>query len=432
MPRRPSPVRAAPAGTAGTTGAVPDGYRRGEPGLRRASTALFLAALVTFALLYVQQPLLPLLSADLGVPASTSTLAVSAATAGLAVGLLLAAPVSERVGRTRLVHGSLLAASVLGLACALAPTWHLLVALRGVQGLALAGLPAVAVAYLREEVHPSAAGWATGLYVGGNAVGGMVGRLSSSGLAELGGWRLSTGVTAVLALGCALVVRRVLPPSRRFVPAPAGLRELARRTRGVLTDPALLALYGLAFLLMAGFMAVFNAVGFRLAGPPYDLGPALAGLVFVVYALGSVSSTSAGRLADVLGRRAVVPVAVAVAVAGVALTLPGPLWVLVLGLAVLTTGFFAAHGVASGWVAARAAVGGRATAQAASAYLVAYYAGSSVGGTAAGTAWTGAGWPGVAVLAGGCLVPALVLALLLRRSRSLLAPVGDGAPGATP
>ncbi|MEJ5944130.1 MFS transporter [Pseudokineococcus basanitobsidens] len=409
-----------------------EGYRRGEPGLRRASLALFLGALVVFALLYVPQPLLPLLADDFGVTPGASTLSVSAATAGLALGLLVAAPLSERLGRTRLVYVSLLSAGALGLACALAPTWPALVALRGAQGVVLAGLPAVAVAYLREEVHASAAGWATGLYVGGNAVGGMVGRLLSGGLAEVGGWRLAAAVTAVGALGCALVVRRLLPASRRFTPAPAGVRELGRRTWGVLTDPALLALYGLAFLLMGGFVAVFNAVGFRLAAAPYGLGTGLAGLVFVVYALGSVSSTAAGRLADVVGRRVVVPVAVLVAVAGLATTLAGPLPLVVVGLAVLTTGFFAAHGVASGWVGARAGVGGRATAQAASTYLVAYYAGSSVGGTLAGAAWADARWPGVVVLAGACLLGALALALLLQRTRSLLPaparPTAEGAP----
>ncbi|WP_298801160.1 MFS transporter [uncultured Pseudokineococcus sp.] len=427
----PSRDAAARGGPATESPVLPEGYRSGEPGLRRASVALFLAGLVTFALLYAPQPLLPLLAEDVGVSAGASTLAVSAATAGLAVGLLVAAPLSERVGRTRLVHTSLLASAVLGLAWALVPSWPALVALRALQGLALSGLPAVAVAYLREEVHPSAAGWATGLYVGGNAVGGMVGRLVAAGLAELGGWRLAASATAVLALAATVAVRRLLPASRRFVPAPAGLRQLARRTRGVLTDLALLALYALAFLLMGAFVAVYNAMGFRLAAAPYGLGPGLAGLVFLVYALGSVSSTTAGRLADAVGRRGVVPVAVLVVLVGAASTLAQPLWAVVAGLAVLTAGFFAAHGVASGWVAARAGAGGRATAQAASAYLVAYYAGSSVGGTLAGAAWGAARWPGVVVLVTASTAAALVVALLLRRTRSLLPP-GPAAVGGVP
>ena len=78
---------------------------------------------------------------------------------------------------------------------------------------------------------------------------------------------------------------------------------------------------------------------------------------------------------------------------------------LVAGLALLTAGFFAVHGVASGWVPARAHAGGVATGQAASLYLFTYYLGSSVFGSLAGPAWTRAAWPGVVALA-----PVLLLA----------------------
>jgi YNFM family putative membrane transporter len=194
---------------------------------------------------------------------------------------------------------------------------------------------------------------------------------------------------------------------------------LLRQLTAAFTDPALLALYGVAALLMGGFVAVYNAGTFRLEGPPYDLSPALAGLVFLAYLLGSASSPVAGALADRFGRRTVVPATVAVMGAGVLVTLLSPLWGVVLGLCVLTAGFFAAHGVASGWVAVRAQAGGRAVGQAASLYSFWYYVGSSVGGTLAGRAWEDSGWPAVVALSGGCTAAALLLTLALGRTRSL-------------
>jgi YNFM family putative membrane transporter len=173
---------------------------------------------------------------------------------------------------------------------------------------------------------------------------------------------------------------------------------------------------------MAGFVAVYNAGTFRLEAEPYRLSPSVAGLVFLTYLLGSASSPTAGSLADRAGRRLVVPLAVAVMAGGVALTLVGPLAGFVAGLAVLTVGFFAAHGVASGWVAARASLGGRPVGQAASLYSFWYYVGSSVGGTLAGRAWEAARWPAVAALAGGTSVAALALTVVLGRSRSLQGP----------
>ncbi|MBB3675435.1 MFS transporter [Modestobacter versicolor] len=394
------------------------GHQVGEPAFRRAALAVFLAGVAVFATLYAPQALLPELTRSFGVSPASSTLAISTSTGALAVGLLVLGPVSDRRGRTGILHASLAAAALLAVLIALAPSWWVLLVLRGLQGFALAGLPAVAVAYLREELHPAVSSRAIGLYVSGTAIGGLTGRLLSGFLTELGGWRAALGGAAVLAVGCAVAVRLLLPPSRRFAPV---LRQgpLLRQLAGAFTDPALLALYGIAALLMGGFVAVYNAGTFRLESEPYSLTPALAGLVFLAYLLGSASSPTAGALADRFGRRLVVPGAVLVMGAGIALTLPTPLWCVVLGLCVLTTGFFAAHGVASGWVAVRAQLGGRAVGQASSLYSFWYYVGSSVGGTLAGRAWSDAGWTGVALLAGGSTLAALLLTVLLGRTRSL-------------
>jgi MFS transporter, YNFM family, putative membrane transport protein len=394
------------------------GHRVGEAGFRRAATAVFLAGIAVFATLYAPQALLPELTRSFGVSPASSTLAISVSTAALAVGLLVLGPVSDRRGRTGILHASLASAAVLAVLIAAAPTWGVLLVLRGLQGFALAGLPAVAVAYLREELDPAVSSRAIGLYVSGTALGGLSGRLLSGFLTELGGWRTALGGAAALAVGCAVAVRLLLPPARRFVPV-VGEGRLVRQLARAFTDPALLALYGVAALLMGGFVAVYNAGTFRLEAVPYSLSPALAGLVFLAYLLGSASSPTAGALADRFGRRVVVPAAIVLMGAGIALTLPAPLWCVVLGLCVLTTGFFAAHGVASGWVAARAQLGGRAVGQAASLYSFWYYVGSSVGGTLAGRAWQDAGWSGVALLAGGSTLAALLLSLVLGRTRSL-------------
>jgi YNFM family putative membrane transporter len=396
----------------------PDGHRAGEAGFRRASLAIFLSGIAVFAMLYVPQVLLPELSRAFRVSSASATLAVSVATAGLAVGLLVLGPVSDRRGRTALLHAGLAASSVLAVVLALVPAWPLLLAVRAAQGFALAGLPAVAAAYLREELHPSVSARAIGLFVSGNAIGGLTGRLLGGLLVDVGGWRTACAGIAALSVACTVAVRVLLPPSRRFRPI-ARTGSLARQLAGAVTDPVLLGLYGVAALLMGGFVAVYNAATFRLEAPPYALAPALAGLVFLAYLLGSASSATAGELAGRFGRRPVVPIAIAIMAGGVALTLAGPLVFFVAGLCLLTVGFFAAHGVASGWVAVRAAAGERPVGQAASLYSFWYYVGSSVGGTLAGQAWDGAGWPAVALLAGGMTAGALVLSVVLGRTRAL-------------
>jgi YNFM family putative membrane transporter len=402
------------------------GHRPGSPDYRRVVGALFAAGLATFALLYSTQAVLTELATDFSVTAAQSTLTLSLTTLGLAAALLVTGPWSDRVGRTRLIHSSLVASAVLALACAVAPTWPVLLGFRLLEGVALAGLPAVATAYLREELHPSAHARAAGLYIGGTALGGMAGRLVTGPVAEVAGWRWGLAAVAGLALVCTVVVALLLPPSRRFVPAPGGARQVLTTARRALTDPALVALYAVGGCSVGALVAVFNVLGFRLAEAPFGLGVGAASLLFLVYPLGSLSSATAGRLADRVGRRRVLPVGSLVAVVGALLTLPDSLAWVVVGLSLLTVGFFAVHGVASGWVPARAHAGGVSTGQAASLYLVAYYLGSSVFGSLAGQAYAVAAWPGVVGLVTVLLAVAAGCGQVLRRTPSLLTDARSG------
>ena len=400
-------------------------HRPGSAGYRRTMVAVFAAGMATFVLLYDVQALLPELVLAFDVSPARGTLALSLTTAALAVTLLVAGPLSEVVGRTRLVHLSLWASALVALGCALAPSWEALLGLRLLQGVTLAGLPAVATAYLREELHPSAHGRAFGLYIGGTALGGMVSRVVTAPVTDVAGWRWGLAAAAGFALVTAALVAWLLPPSRHFTPRPADVASVLGQARGALRDRALLALYVLGACGIGTMVAVFNALGFRLSAAPYGLSVGTISLVYLVYALGSVSSTVSGRVADRIGRRATVPAGCAVALAGALLTLSGSLPVIVLGMAALTVGFFCVHGLASGWVTSRAHLAGVSTGQAAAFYLFAYYVGASVFGNLGSTAWTHAGWNGVVALASALLLTATAMVAVLRRTPALADPTPE-------
>lgn len=402
--------------------ATPARHRAGEPGFRRAAVALFAAGVATFALLYAPQALLPLLSQRFEISPAAASLSLAVTTATLGLTLLLAGWVADAWGRTRVMTWSLLAAALLGVAGAFAPSFAVLLVIRALEGVALAGLPAVAMAYLAEEIHGASLGLSIGLYIGGNAIGGMLGRLLAGGLADVGGWRLAVAGVGLLGLVCALAFMRLLPASEHFVARPFRPRALVRGMRGHLTEPGLLRLDAVGALLMGAFVAVYNGLGFRLEEAPYGLGQAAVAAVFLVYPIGSFSSAWAGRLCDRIGRRPVLPFAILLAGAGLALTGAHALPLIVLGVATLTAGFFAGHSVASSWVGRRGGGGLGSAAQASALYLLAYYGGSSVGGIAAGAAWSGGDWNAVMLVAGVLLAAALALSLRLRRTPPLRAP----------
>lgn len=390
----------------------PHGHEAGSSGYLRTNLALFVGGFAAFAMLYGTQPLLPLLAADFGLDAATASLSVSAGTAALALLLIPASILADRFGRARVMQFALAAAPLFAIASAFATDFVQLLILRALLGAAIAGLPAAAMAFLGDEIAPTAQGRAMGLYIAGNAVGGMSGRFLSALVTEWTSWRYGLASIGVLGALAALVFWRVLPPARNFRPRAVALATLLADARRIATDPGLPWLFLTSFLLMGAFVGLYNYLGFHLMAAPYGLSPSAIGAVFLLYLAGSFSSAWTGRLTDRFGRRNVLWAMIVCIGAGLAITLATPLAVVVLGVAVCTFGIFGTHTAASGWVGRRA---GERRALAAALYLCAYYLGGSILGTAAGLAWGSHGWPGVIAALGLFLLLLLGVALRLRR-----------------
>ncbi len=351
-----------------------DGHAKGSPGYRRVLAALALAGVATFAQLYSTQAVLPLMASDLHITAAEAALSISLATVGLAATVLPWSFVADRIGRVRAMAIGIAAATVLGLMVPLAPTLPLLLGLRTLEGMALGGIPAIAIAYLNEEVTKIHTALAAGSYVAGTTLGGLAGRLVAGPVGELWGWRAAALAVSLLATVSAVLFLVLVPKQRRFRPSPAmGFRGALGTLGGHSRNPKLLALYLQAFLLMGGFVAVYNYLGFRLHAEPFGLPATVVSLIFLAYLSGTVSSRWAAGLTTRFGRRNVLLAGIAIMSGGLALTLAENLAATLAGLVIFTGGFFAAHSVGSGWTGAIATTG---RAQAASLYNLSYYLGS--------------------------------------------------------
>lgn len=369
--------------------------RTGTAAFRRINLALFCAGFVTFVTLYDLQPLLPLFAGEFGVAPAVASLPLSIATAALACGMLLAGTVSDSLGRRTVMGTALVCTSLLALATWFTHSFAALLALRFVQGLVLAGVPSVAMAYLGEEMDAKSIGSAMGLYISGNAMGGMSGRIGSALLCDHLPWHAAVSVIGAVSLVLSVVFIKSLPPSTNFQRRPFRAGYLFSSLGRQLKDPGLLCLYSLAFLCMGGFVSLYNYIGFRLLAPPYHLTQSGVSLIFLVYLLGSFSSGVVGGLLNRFGRPAMIRATLATMLAGTLVTLAAPLPFIVAGVGIFTCGFFCAHAIASTWVGRRVTTG---KAQASSIYLFCYYQGSSVSGTLGGIFWQHLGWPGVAAM----------------------------------
>ncbi len=388
--------------------------RFGTPAYTRAGWALFLAGFASFSLLYCVQPLLPLFARDYGITPAASSLALSLTTGALAVSIAMAGAFSQAIGRRGLMFVSMALAAFLQFGAAVAPDWSALLVARGLEGFVLGGVPAVAMAYLAEEIEPAHLGKSMGLYVAGTAFGGMMGRMGMGVLSEFVSWRVAMAIVAGVCLAAAIGFRLLLPPSRNFERragfAPAfHLRAFVRH----LATGGLLRTYVCAFLLMSVFVTIYNYMTFRLTEAPYALSQTAVSLIFLAYGFGIVSSSFGGALADRFGVRPLMIAAFLVVLTGVIVTLSGSLAAIIAGLILATAGFFVGHAVASASVGLLA---GAAKGHAAALYLLFYYLGSSISGTAGGWFWLHGGWPSVAGFTGACALAGLALVVAVRPS----------------
>ncbi|MGW8381013.1 MFS transporter [Streptomyces sp. ODS28] len=367
----------------------------GDPGHGRMRLALFAAGLATFALLYSTQALLPEISRELGATPDQASWTVSGSTIGLAVAVLPLSGLSERFGRRRMLSVSMAVAVLLALVIPFAPNLGSLIALRTLQGAAIAGVPASAMAFLADEVRARHLVGATGLFVAGNSVGGMSGRILTGWVTEAWGWRAGLGAVAFTSLLCMIAFLMLVPRARNFTPARVSAGQLLRTAGMHLRNPLLLRLYAIGLLFMSVFGAVYTVIGYRLVEEPFNLSQGLVGSIFVIYLVGTVSSSTAGRLNARLGRRGTLYLGIGTVSAGLLLSLADSVVAVAGGLVLITAGFFAGHSVASGSVSSTATEG-RAQAQAL--YQMAYYVGSSVGGALGAAAFAGGGWAATVAL----------------------------------
>lgn len=391
----PDPPRSAPAQGAPVGGTSWAGWDSGDREHSRIAWGLFAAGFATFTLVFDAQAALPVISQDFATSTAAAALTVSATTGGLAASVLVWAAVADRIGRVQAMRISLIAALVVSLCLGGAGELWQLIALRALLGIALGAVPGVAMAYLAEELVPARVSIAAGIFVAGNTVGGIAGRLVAGIGSALWGWRTGFLLVGLIAVAMAAVFLVTIPPPRGFVAGrPAG-HPLKVRILFQLRDPVMLALYGQGLLLMGSFAAIYNLLGYRLLAAPFGLPATWASLVFLAYLAGTAASSWGGVLATRWGHLRVILAGIGIQLAGVGLLASDALGATLVGLVVFTVGCFTAHPAASGLTGQTAQLG---RAQGTALYQLAWLGGTALFGWVAGFLYDRWGWQSVLTL----------------------------------
>nr|WP_298378351.1 MFS transporter [uncultured Halomonas sp.] len=378
----------------------------------RATLALCLGSFTVFVNLYAAQPLLPELRLEFGVSTLEASLVMSAALLTLACSLLIFGPLSDAIGRDRIMRFTLLVAALCSLSLMFVDDFMLLLLVRALQGLVLGGLPAVAIAWMGDEFDHRALMLAVGLYISANTLGGIGGRVVGGFAGEYGGWHASFMAVGLLSLACVAVFWWLLPAARSFESRPFRLKVALEALADHLRNPLLLSAYLIGGLNFFIFINQYSYITFRLHEVPYALSMQWLGMIFVTYLGGTLGSALSGRLSQRLPQPICMMVGILILMGGTLVTLSASLPVILLGLVINAFGFFLCHSMASSWVG-RQATHSRGSATAL--YLVFYYLGASLGGFYLEPFWSMAGWQGIALASWLVLAGTLSLAIWLWR-----------------
>jgi predicted MFS family arabinose efflux permease len=373
--------------------------------------AASIAGFCTFMNLYSPQAILPLLSQEFGAGAKEISAIITASTLAVAMIAPFSGTVADVLGRKRVIVTAMVVLAIPTVFSAMSESLHALIFWRFVQGLAMPPVFAVTVAYIGEELSPKEATAVTGFYTSGSSLGGFTGRLLTGALADAVNWRFALLTLAALTVIGAVVVAKLLPRERRFVKS-SGLVASGKQMLGHFRNPQLLATYAVGFGVLFNFLATFTYISFRLAAPPYNMSPTLLGIIFVTYLSGTALTPMTGRFVSRFGRRGFVQIVIAIWLAGVLLTLLGPVWLILIGLSISACCGMLCQAVSTGYVTITAQVG---RSSAVGLYVTSFYLGGSFGAGLGGIAWTVGGWPAcVAMIAAMLAVMATIVAVTWR------------------
>lgn len=436
----------------------------GEPSptsTRRTVAAVFLAGIAVFLVLYETQGLLPAIRDAYGIDGPTASLTVSATNVAMACFLIPFSMLAPRIGHARQIGAGVIVAAILALILPFTPTPELLIVVRFLQGVAIASVPATAMAYLSLRLPPAALPGAIGVYIAGNTIGGLCSRLLTGLASEFLGWHGGLAFTAVVSLIFGLIVvwllrhdlfstarsRAVLDTdkvdsdSTDTDPTVTEAADPDAVTAGDAVDPSadgdavrggdqtddggagsaqpprraiplrggLWRIYLTGFLCMIVFGGSFTMLGTRLQQDPWRLSEGAVALFFLIYLVGTVVTTYYGRLATKFSRTRITLAGMVIALAGAGLTLVDSLVVIIIGMSLLTAGFFLGHTGAS--AAASAARPGVDSTRSSAIYLTVYYLGTSLGAWLSAVLFSDFAWPGVVGMCAASLIAVLVLTL---------------------
>lgn len=347
-----------------------------------------LIGMFAFLQVYSIQAILPVLIMDFTATEVQAGMIVGATILAIAIMSPFLGMLSDAVGRKSFIVGALLFLAIPTALIAQSPNIGWMGMWRFMQGLSVPGITVVTIAYIGEEFEGRALTELMSFYVSGSVLGGFMGRFLLGHLHELIGWRAGYYVMAGMTLIGALWVVKMLPASRHFVANP-NFRSAMQTLGEHLINRYVVTSCLLGACVLFSLVGCFTFINLHLADTPYELSTGALANIFAVYLIGVVITPLSTTLLRRFGSARTVRVAVIISMLGVLLTLVTPLWGIVLGLAIMSSGVFITQAATISYIAVNVKKG---RSLASGLYYMGYYAGGTMGAWLCGIAYARGQW----------------------------------------
>ncbi len=347
-----------------------------------------LIGMFAFLQVYSVQAILPVLITDFAATEVQAGMVVGATVLAIAIMSPFLGMLSDAVGRKVFIVGALLFLAIPTALIAQSPSIGWMGGWRFLQGLSVPGITVVTIAYIGEEFEGRAVTELMSFYVSGSVLGGFMGRFLLGHLHELIGWRAGYYVMAAMTLLGALWVTKMLPVSRQFVANP-NFRSAIQTLGSHLVNRYVVTACLLGACVLFSLVGCFTFINLYLADTPYNLGTGALANIFAVYLIGVIITPLSTILLRRFGSARTIIVAVIVSMLGVLLTLATPLWLIVIGLGVMSSGVFVTQSATISYIAVNVKQG---RSLASGLYYLFYYAGGTVGAWLCGLAYAYGQW----------------------------------------
>ena len=347
-----------------------------------------LIGMFAFLQVYSIQAILPVLMVDMSATEVQAGMIVGATILAIAIMSPFLGMLSDAVGRKSFIVGALLFLAIPTALIAQSPNIGWMGMWRFMQGLSVPGITVVTIAYIGEEFEGRALTELMSFYVSGSVLGGFMGRFLLGHLHELIGWRAGYYVMAGMTLIGALWVGKMLPASRHFVANPK-FRSAMQTLGEHLVNRYVVTSCLLGACVLFSLVGCFTFINLHLADTPYELSTGALANIFAVYLIGVVITPLSTTLLRRFGSARTVRVAVIISMFGVLLTLVTPLWGIVLGLAIMSSGVFITQAATISYIAVNVKKG---RSLASGLYYMGYYAGGTMGAWLCGIAYARGQW----------------------------------------